>query len=38
MTERYSHLSPESLQNAVKRLPNLTTGNQVGQGKVVKIK
>ena len=38
MTERYSHLSPESLQNAVKRLPSLTTGDQVGQRKVVKIK
>jgi len=38
MTERYSHLSPESLQNAVKRLPSLTTGDQVGQGKVFTLK
>ncbi len=36
MTERYSHLSPESLENAVKRLPSLTTGDRAG--KVVKLR
>jgi len=36
MTERYSHLSPDSLQNAIKRLPSLTTKDQAG--KVVTLK
>jgi integrase len=38
MTERYSHLSPDSLQNAVKRLPSLTTRDQAEQPKVVKLR
>jgi len=38
MSARYAHLSPGAMQEAVKRLPSLTTGDQVGQRKVVKIK
>jgi hypothetical protein len=38
MTERYIHLSPDSLQNAVKRLLSLTTGEHTGQEKVIRIK
>lgn len=37
MSARYAHLGPGAMQEAVKRLPDLT-GNQAGQEKVVKIK
>ena len=36
MSARYAHLGPGAMQEAVKRLPSLTTGDQAG--KVVKIK
>ena len=38
MSARYAHLGPGAMQEAIKRLPILTTGDQVGQRKVVKIK
>jgi integrase len=38
MTERYSHLAPDSLQNTVKKLPTLPTGDQGKEGKVVSLK
>ena len=37
MSARYAHLGPGAMQEAVKRLPSLTTGDQAGQGKVVRI-
>ena len=38
MSARYAHLGPGAMPEAVKRLPILTTGDQDGKGKVVKIK
>jgi integrase len=37
LTERYSHLADSALKEAAKKMPSLT-GDQTGQGKVVKIK
>ena len=37
MSARYAHLGPGAMQEAVKRLPSLTTGDQAGQGKVIRI-
>jgi site-specific recombinase XerD len=38
MSARYAHLGAGALQEAVKRLPSLETGDQAAQGKVVKLK
>jgi integrase len=38
LTERYSHLADTALKEAANKMPNLAAGDQVGQGKVVKIK
>ena len=38
MSARYAHLGPGAMQEAVKRLPSLTTGEHTGQEKVIRIK
>jgi len=38
LTERYSHLADSALKEAAKKMPSLTTGDQVGQGKIIRIK
>jgi hypothetical protein len=38
MSARYAPLGPGATQEAVKRLPSLTTGDQAGQGKVAPLK
>jgi integrase len=38
MSARYAHLGPGAMQEAIKRLPNLTRGDKAAQGKVVKLR
>ncbi len=38
MSARYAHLGAGAMQEAVNQLPSLTTGGQVGQGKVFTLK
>jgi site-specific recombinase XerD len=38
MSARYAHLGPGAMQEAVKRLPSLITGDQAEHEKVVKLR